>query len=250
VNEIHNLWDIVWKCSRCKKEFSPNNKIRQQAIRRKATHVYCSRECLNKRRVDTSDSNLLFCYYCKMYKKISEYYSKRIICKSCHKKQADEIHHRDPSLRRENQKRYYLKEPEKKRALSKKHRIKYVNMHRNEILEKAKQRNIELKNTDPERYALYKHNSKAKDIAQLKRRYVVDILKNCNKPVNETTIELRRQQIILKRTLKQLYKLIREKEHESDRDFVSRQQHKNEEVNEGHRGNQETGHGGDCGLSA
>jgi len=62
------------------------------------------------------------------------------------------------------------------------------------------------------------------------------------------TIELKRQQIIMKRTLKQLKEW--RKEHESDRDVISGKQRKDEAVNEINRGREETGYGGDSGLPA
>jgi len=61
-------------------------------------------------------------------------------------------------------------------------------------------------------------------------------------------LKIKRQQIIMKRTLKQLKEW--RKEHESDRDVISGKQRKDEAVNEVNRGREETGHGGDSGLPA
>lgn len=62
------------------------------------------------------------------------------------------------------------------------------------------------------------------------------------------TIELKRQQIMAKRTLKKL-KEWRAK-HESDRNVISGEQREDETVNEVNRGCEETGHGCDCSVSA
>jgi hypothetical protein len=78
--------------------------------------------------------------------------------------------------------------------------------------------------------------------------YVSYVAKKSGNIVSPETIELKRQQIIAKRTLKQL-KEWRAK-HESDRDVISGKQRKDEAVNEINRGREETGHGGDSGLPA
>jgi transposase len=66
--------------------------------------------------------------------------------------------------------------------------------------------------------------------------------------ITPVIIELTRQQIEMKRTLKQLKKW--RAEHESDRDVISGEQCKDEAVDEIHRGCEEAGHGSNFGLSA
>jgi hypothetical protein len=96
----------------------------------------------------------------------------------------------------------------------------------------------------------YNNNRNHKRALEISDIYISGRYKISIKELTPDLAEVLRHRIIANRTLKELKNLIREKEHESDRDFVSGEQHKDEEVNESYRGSEETGHGGDCGMSA
>lgn len=97
---------------------------------------------------------------------------------------------------------------------------------------------------------MYKGGSKAARV-ELRDTYIRTCLQSIGfnrREIAPETIELKRQQIIMKRTLKQLKDW--RKEHESDRDVISGEQREDETVNEVNRRGEETGHGCDCSVSA
>ena len=83
---------------------------------------------------------------------------------------------------------------------------------------------------NPEREKLIKNNNSKKRRDNLRDSYVAHCCRVSFPNPSPETIELKRQQIIMKRTLKQLKEW--RKEHESDRDVISGEQRENETVNE------------------
>lgn len=228
----------IWECSRCGKMFVPNNKIRNQAIRRDSEFVYCSRNCLNLRRLHPTNSNLFFCFNCKTYKTKDQYdqhrggkYGIQTICRDCHTKQEKylydkyperyrEVHRRSsaklrkqyPQRYKDSSKKYYLTNREKciKRS------VEYHKKHRNS--ESSIKRRI--------RY-------KKRIVDELRDNYVKHILNLTGVIVTDTTLALKRQQLTMKRTLKQFKKW--RKENEPDYSVIHGQQRTDETVNEGNR---------------
>ena len=201
----------------------------------------CSRECYRKlilnvqrRPTKPGDPSSFFCPSCKTFKHKDEFAHKRgtvtgitSYCKRCLVKKTNEYAKQNKEKVSESRRRHYRCHPD---------------VHA--------ERRLNAKLYHPEWQKKSSKNSKAKAVSQLLDHYLISNMKRDGCVINAGTIELKRQQIIAKRTLKQLKHLIREVENESDRDVISGEQHKDEAVDEVYRGCEEAGHGGDCGLSA
>lgn len=213
--------DPEWNCSRCGKHFIPNNKIREQAIRRSSQFVYCSRECLNNRKLHPQDGNLFFCFHCQTYKHRTDYYTEKRskygitpYCTECHGQMQGQYRDTDTSRarRRESERERWARMSREDRALLR--RKQYQNNRPNRVksaVSYIKKRRA----SDPIWAAKQRKHYKARIVADLRDCYIRDILRLGGIQATPETIELKRQQIIMKRTLKEFKKWREEREDES-----------------------------------
>ena len=185
------------------------------------------------KRQHPTDPNLFWCPKCKTYKGKGEFgYSTRRslnvdwLCKECRNSKSAMYYNKlDSNFVNLRQRNYRKNNPE----IEKKAHVNYRKSHY-------------------KKYCENKKRNAGKSVDNLKDRYIRGILNKLGSAITPETIELKRQQIIMKRTLKQLKEW--RKEHESDRDVISGEQREDETVNEINRGREETGYGGDSGLPA
>jgi hypothetical protein len=149
---------------------------------------------------------------------------------------------RHPEKLKESQKRSHWKNREKRLSLYRAWRVK----HKEDETLKTRARISRKKYEKNHIQELRKRGRE--DNMRLPDYRIVVHLKRTYSEITPELIEVTRQRIIMKRTLKQLKEW--RKEHESDRDVISGKQRKDETVNEVYRGREETGYGGDSGLPA
>ena len=186
------------------------------------------------KRQHPTDPNLFWCQKCQTYKAREEFVkrSDRPIgitakCKRCHADYARDIYKKDPEKAMSKSREYCKNHP----AICKLLKRRYIEKHRNS-----------------ETFIAKRKRAKLRQVVEIRDSYLISNMKRDGIPITPETIELKRQQVIAKRTLKQLKEW--RKEHESDRDVISGKQRKDEAVNEINRGREETGYGGDSGLPA
>lgn len=187
------------------------------------------------KRQHPDDPNLFWCPKCQMYKAREEFSpDKRVlsgiqnICKECkNKKIRTKYHHNIESERNKNREkaRVYREKPGKREMLSKRS-LEHYYRHRIEIIKLVKVRVKAWKKKNPEHKKKLDANYKKRCVKELRDNYVVGNMKRDGIPITPETIELKRQQIIMKRTLKQLKDW--RKEHESNYSDVQGQQRPDE----------------------
>jgi hypothetical protein len=167
------------------------------------------------KRQHPTDPNLFWCPKCKTYKNKNEFYSNKSLfwgisseCVECIKKDSKSGFRKQALIR--SAIKNYEKIKERKR-ISAKH--EYA--------------------TDPSKIKTRNAKYTKKLRHELADRYVKEKLKNSKKYICQYTIELKRQQIIAKRTLKEFKQWRKEQENEPDYTNVYGEQHADEENHEG-----------------
>jgi hypothetical protein len=177
------------------------------------------------KRQHPTDPNLFWCPKCKTYKARDEFWKRsnrpsliQAECKDCLKKYYQE----HPDAQRARGLRYSRKHPEKIK--------KWYENHRDRMLAIGKKRRDE----NPHEYDEQKKEYNDRARRELLDTYIKKTLKQ-NKEITVTPemIELKRQQIIAKRTLKQFQNWRKENENESNHTDVHGKQFTDEENHEG-----------------
>jgi hypothetical protein len=235
------LSDAEWECSRCKKIFVPTTKIRSQAITRNSQFVYCSRKCLNERRLHPESIDLFFCFGCNTYKTIDAYYKQKtskygisVFCKICHNFKQKIYFDNNTGQYRKVKRKAEAKRRERigKEGMSIINKNSYYTNRENRVKSSVayiKQRRV----NDPKWNADKRRRYKKNIVVDIRDCYVRDILRLEAIPVMPETIELKREQIIMKRTLKEFKKFRKENYNESDHANVYGVQQSDEENHEG-----------------
>ena len=223
------------------------------------------------KRQHPTDPNLFWCPKCKTYKAREEFYRRidrtlgiAVWCKCCDRQRQIKYRQTHQEQRRANDIKYRQAHPEQRRANNIKYRqahpeqrrandIKYRQAHP----EQRRAYQMKYRQAHPEQRRAYQMKYYPTQLEYSKRRtselcdrYIRARLKQSGSIATPETIELKRQLIIAKRTLKQIKQWRKENENESDRNIISKQQRADEETNEVNRRHEETGHGSRCGGSA
>ena len=208
------------------------------------------------KRQHPTDQNLFWCPKCKTYKAREEFYRRidrtlgiAVWCKCCDRQRQIKYRQTHQEERRANDIKYRQTHPEQRRA----NNIKYRQAHpeqRRAYQMKYRQTHQEERRAYQMKYYPTQLEYSKRRTSELCDRYIRARLKQSGSMVTLETIDLKRQLIIAKRTLKQFKQWRKEHENESDRNIISKQQRADEETNEVNRRHEETGHGSRCGGSA
>ena len=189
------------------------------------------------KRQHPTDPNLFWCPRCKTYKAREEFFKKKTskwglagMCKACASMAKRKYRENNPEKVKEANRKYRENNLEKKKERNRKYRennpekVKERNRkYRENNPEKVKEANRKYRENNPEkakeRYRKYRENDleKAKErgrkyAERLTDRCITDRLKQGNLPVTPEFIKLKRQQITMKRTLKQIKQWRKENE--------------------------------------
>jgi len=204
------------------------------------------------KRQHPTDQNLFWCPKCKTYKAREEFYRGKDKplgiagwCKCCEMQYQMKYRQTYPEKQRANNRKYRQTHPEASRQYRQAYPEKWRAYDR-----KYRQTHPEERRANKIKYYPAQLEHRKREINELCDRYIRAKLKQSGSIVTPETIELKRQQIIAIRTLKQFKQWRKEHENESDRNIISKQQRADEETNEVNRRHEETGHGSRCGGSA
>ena len=159
------------------------------------------------KRQHPTDPNLFWCPSCETYKAREEFFKKKTskwglagMCKACASMANRKYRENNPEKKKEWKRKYAENNPEKVKEGKRK--------YRENNLEKEKERCREYRENnlekEKERYRKYAE--------RLSEGYIKNRLKQGNLPVTPELIEIKRQQIAMKRTLKQIKQWRKENE--------------------------------------
>lgn len=175
---------------------------------RKCQAKYYSGKIKGRQKTHLSDKNLIWCSNCKTFK-IKECYGKRknrldglsSWCTECNNRKSSE--------------RYYTLDKDVLRKKSRERRKLHPEV------ERAKRKRDKIYR--PEKIKAYAKKAKAKAVKELKDHYLISNMKRCGMPITKETVELKRQHILMQRTLKQFKEWREENEHTDYRNVQTEQ---------------------------